>query len=131
MIAIQTRGRCLMFGAAKAGRRIVAGALIASALLLRASASNALDSVTFITDYGYTGVHAYFFEALDRGYYMTAGLEVKIVRGNRSAVTIRLVGDGNAMFVFAHTGFVFLPRPYSHSPDNISSIHHPQQPHPL
>jgi NitT/TauT family transport system substrate-binding protein len=70
-----------MFGAPKAVRRIVAGALIASTILLRPSASRALDSVTLITDYGYTGVHAYFFEALDRGYYRDAGLEVKIVRG--------------------------------------------------
>ncbi len=41
-----------MFGAPKAIRRIVAGVLIASAVLLRPSASKALDNVTLITDFG-------------------------------------------------------------------------------
>jgi TPR repeat protein len=40
-----------------------------------------LDSVTFTTDFGYYGRNAFFFEALDRGYYRDAGLDVKIVRG--------------------------------------------------
>ena len=62
-----------MFGAPKAVHRIVAGALIASTILLRPSASRALDNVTFITDYGYNGRHAYFFDALDRGSTGTPG----------------------------------------------------------
>jgi hypothetical protein len=55
------------------------------------SASRALDNVTLITDFGYNGHHACFFEALDRGYYRDAGFEVKIVRGQGSADAIRHV----------------------------------------
>jgi hypothetical protein len=49
----------------KAVHRIAAGALIASTNLPRPSASRALDNVTLITDFGYNGRHAYFFDALD------------------------------------------------------------------
>ena len=99
-----------MFGAPKAVHRIVAGALIASTILLRPSASRALDNVTLITDYGFNGRHAYFFDALDRGYYRDAGLEVKIVRGQGSVDAIRQVGAGNAMFGFADAGSLILAR---------------------
>jgi NitT/TauT family transport system substrate-binding protein len=99
-----------MFGGPKAVRRIVAGALIASAILLRPSASNALDNVTFITDFGYNGRHAHFFVAVDRGYYRNAGLDVKIVRGQGSNDAIRQVGAGNAMFGFADAGTLILAR---------------------
>jgi NitT/TauT family transport system substrate-binding protein len=98
-----------MFGAPKAVRRIVE-TLIASTILLRPSASNALDSVTFTTDFGYYGRNAFFFEALDQGYYRDAGLEVKIVRGQGSADAIRQVGAGNAMFGFADAGTLILAR---------------------
>jgi NitT/TauT family transport system substrate-binding protein len=99
-----------MFGAPKAVRRIVAGTLIASTILLCPSASSALDKVTFITDFGYNGRHAHFFEALDRGYYRDVGLEVKIVRGQGSADAIRQVGAGNAMFGFVDAGTLVLAR---------------------
>jgi len=69
-----------------------------------------LDKVTLITDYGYNGRHAYFFEALDKGYYRDAGIEVKIVRGQGSADAIRQVGAGNAMFGFADAGTLILAR---------------------
>ena len=93
-----------MFGTSKAIRRIVASALIASTIPLCPSASRALDNVTFITDFGYNGRHAHFFEALDRGYYRDAGIEVRIVRGQGSADAIRQVGVGNAMFGFIDAG---------------------------
>jgi NitT/TauT family transport system substrate-binding protein len=99
-----------MFGVPKAVRRIVAGALIASTILLRPSASWALDNVTLITDFGYNGRHAFFFEALDKGYYRDAGLEVKIVRGQGSMDAIRQVGAGNAMFGFADAAALVLAR---------------------
>jgi NitT/TauT family transport system substrate-binding protein len=99
-----------MFGGPKAVRRIAAGALIASAILLCPGASKALDNVTLVTDFGYNGRHAHFFEALDRGYYRDAGLEVKIVRGQGSNDAIRQVGAGNAMFGFADVGTLILAR---------------------
>jgi NitT/TauT family transport system substrate-binding protein len=63
-----------MFRVAKAVRRTVAGPLIATTILLGPNASRALDGVTFTTDFGYYGRNAFFFEALDRGYYRDAGL---------------------------------------------------------
>jgi NitT/TauT family transport system substrate-binding protein len=99
-----------MFGVPKAVRRIVASALIVSTILLGPNASRALDRVTLTTDFGYYGRNAFFFEALDRGYYRDAGLEVKIVRGQGSADAIRQVGAGNAMFGFADAGTLILAR---------------------
>jgi NitT/TauT family transport system substrate-binding protein len=111
-----------MFGAPKAVHRIVAGALIASTILLRPSASRALDNVTLITDFGYNGRHAYFFDALDRGYYRDAGLEVKIVRGQGSVDAIRQVGAGNAMFGFADAGSLILARANDQIPVKLVAI---------
>jgi NitT/TauT family transport system substrate-binding protein len=111
-----------MFGAPKAVHRIAAGAMIASAILLRPTASAALDNITLITDFGYNGRHAYFFDALDKGYYRDAGLEVKIVRGQGSVDAIRQVGAGNAMFGFADTGSLILARANDQIPVKLVAI---------
>jgi NitT/TauT family transport system substrate-binding protein len=111
-----------MFGVPKAVRRVAAGALITSTILLRPSASAALDNVTLITDFGYNGRHAYFFDALDRGYYRDAGLEVKIVRGQGSVDAIRQVGAGNAMFGFADAGSLILARANDQIPVKLVAI---------
>jgi NitT/TauT family transport system substrate-binding protein len=99
-----------MFEALKAVHRIVAGALITSPIVLWPSLSTALDKITFITDFGYNGRHAHFFDSLDRGYYTEAGIDVTIVRGQGSADAIRQVGVGNATFGFADTGTLVLAR---------------------
>jgi NitT/TauT family transport system substrate-binding protein len=108
-----------MSGTPKVIRRTVAGALIASTILLRPSASRALDNITLITDFGYNGRHAHFFEALDRGYYRDAGLEVKIVRGQGSNDAIRQVGAGNAMFGFVDAGTLVLARANDQIPGKL------------
>ena len=72
--------------------------------------AEALDIVSLITDFGYNGRHAYFFVALDKGYYKAAGLDVKILRGQGSVDAIRQVGAGNATFGFADTGSLVLAR---------------------
>jgi NitT/TauT family transport system substrate-binding protein len=118
-----------MFGAPKAVHRIVAGALIASAILLRPSASNALDSVTLITDFAYNGAHAYFFDAVDRGYYREARLEVKIVRGQGSGDAIRQVGAGNAMFGLADAGTLILARANDQIPVKLVAAVYRKPPH--
>jgi ABC-type nitrate/sulfonate/bicarbonate transport system substrate-binding protein len=117
-----------MFGAAKALHRIVAGAVITSTVLLRSSASNALDSITLIIEWAYQGRHAYFFEALDRGYYRDAGLEVKIVRGQGSMEAIRQVGAGNAMFGFIDVGSLILARANDQIPVKLVAIVYRQPP---
>ena len=65
--------------------RALAGGLFALfALLLSAQWAKALDNVTLITDFGYNGRHAYFFVAIEKGYYKDADLDVKVVRGQGS-----------------------------------------------
>src|ERR1700741_708620 len=111
-----------MFGVPKATRRTVTSGLITSSILLRPSASWALDNVTLITDFGYNGRHAYFFDALDKGYYKDAGLDVKIVRGQGSVDAIRQVGAGNAMFGFADAGSLVLARANDQIPVKLVAI---------
>src|ERR1700726_1552207 len=111
-----------MLGLAPPARHLVVGILIASAMLLRPSPSAALDTVTLITDFGYNGRHAYFFYALDRGYYRDAGLDVKIVRGQGSVDAIRQVGAGNAMFGFADAGSLALARGNDQVPVKLVAI---------
>jgi NitT/TauT family transport system substrate-binding protein len=101
---------------------MVAGALIASAILLRPSASRALDNVTLITDFGYKGRHAFSFVALDRGYYRDAGLEVKIVTSQGAVDAIRQVGAGNAMFGFADAGTLMVARANDQIPVKLVAI---------
>jgi NitT/TauT family transport system substrate-binding protein len=111
-----------MFGAPNAVHSIAAGALFASMILLRPSTSNALDKATLITDYGYNGRHAYFFEALDKGYYRDAGIEVKIVRGQGSMDAIHQVGAGNAMFGFADASSLILARANDQIPVKLVAV---------
>jgi NitT/TauT family transport system substrate-binding protein len=121
-----------MSGTSKAIRRIVAGTLIAgtliagtviaSTILLRPSASRALDSVTLITDFGYNGRHAFFFVALDRGYYRDAGLEVKILPGKGAADAVRQVGAGNAMFGFGDAFALVLARANDQIPVKLVAV---------
>jgi len=99
-----------------------ANALGSRAAAERLEALARLDKVTLITDFGYNGRHAYFFEALDRGYYRAAGLEVKIVRGQGSMDAIRQVGAGNAMFGFADAGPLILARANNQIPVKLVAI---------
>src|SRR5580704_19423078 len=102
-------------------RPIVVGALaLLGALPARPAA--ALDSVSLITDFGYNGRHAYFFVALDKGYYKDAGFDVKIVRGQGSVDAIRQVGAGNATFGFADAGSLVLARANDQIPFKLVAI---------
>src|SRR3972149_1806565 len=93
-------------------------ATVAAAIILGTFAMEsvkAADGVSLITDFGFNGRHAYFFVALDKGYYKDAGLDVKIIGGKGSVDAIRQVGAGNATFGFADTGSLVLAR----AKDNI------------
>jgi NitT/TauT family transport system substrate-binding protein len=88
-------------------------AAVAAAMILGTFAMEsvkAADSVSLITDFGFNGRHAYFFVALDKGYYKDAGLDVKIIGGKGSVDAIRQVGAGNATFGFEDTGSLVLSR---------------------
>ena len=91
-------------------RNIAVGSLLVLGILHEHGPAEALESVSLITDFGYNGRHAYFFVALDKGYYKAAGLDVKILRGQGSVDAIRQVGAGNATFGFADTGSLVLAR---------------------
>jgi NitT/TauT family transport system substrate-binding protein len=82
-----------------------------------------------ITDFGYNGRHAYFFVALDKGYYKDAGLDVKIIGGSGSVDAIRQVGAGNANFGFADAGSLMLSRANDNIPVKLVAVvyAHPPQ----
>jgi NitT/TauT family transport system substrate-binding protein len=111
-----------MPGFAKPLPRMAPSALIALAILLQPGAARALDSVTLITDFGFNGRHAYFFDALDKGFYRDAGLDVKIVRGQGSVDAIRQVGAGNAAFGFADASALVLARANDRIPVKLVAI---------
>jgi len=89
---------------------------------LLAQNSMAADSVSLITDFGYNGRHAYFFVALEKGYYKDAGLDVKIIGGNGSVDAIRQVGANNANFGFADAGSLMLSRANDNIPVALVAI---------
>jgi NitT/TauT family transport system substrate-binding protein len=84
--------------------------------------ARALDNVTLITDFGFNGRHAYFFVAIEKGYYKAADLEVKVVRGQGSVDAIRQVGANNAIVGFADAGSLVLARGNDQIPVKLVSI---------
>ena len=91
-------------------------------VLLIGNAARAIENVTLITDFGYNGRHAYFFVAIEKGYYRDAGLEVKVVRGQGSVDAIRQVGANNAIVGFADAGSLVLARGNDHIPVKLVAI---------
>jgi NitT/TauT family transport system substrate-binding protein len=102
--------------------RCISTTVLTLALACVSQAAGALDTVTLITDFGYNGRHAYFFDALDKGYYKDASLDVKIVRGQGSVDAIRQVGAGNATFGFADAGSLVLARANDQVPVKLVAI---------
>jgi NitT/TauT family transport system substrate-binding protein len=100
-------------------------AFLVAAILLGTSvvqSVKAADSVSLITDFGYNGRHAYFFVALENGYYKDAGLDVKIIGGKGSVDAIRQVGAGNAIFGFADAGSLVLSRANDNIPVKLVAV---------
>ena len=56
--------------------------------------AGAADKITFVTDFGYNGRHAYYFVALEKGYYARQNLDVQIVRGQGVADAVKQVAGG-------------------------------------
>jgi hypothetical protein len=78
--------------------------------LLSSHNASAEDAVTFVTDFGFNGRHAYYYVALDKGYYKAAGMDVKIVRGQGSTDAVKQVASGTAQFGFADTSAVIFAK---------------------
>jgi len=101
---------------------IAVGALALAGLVTTVNRAQALDSVSLMTDFGFNGRHAYFFVALDKGYYADAGLDVKILRGQGSVDAIRQTGANNTTFGFADAGSLVLTRGNDHIPVKLAAI---------
>ena len=91
----------------------------------------AADKVTFVTDFGYNGRHAYYFVALEKGYYARQNLDVQIVRGQGSADAVKQVAAGTAQIGFADTAAVILGRGNDQIPIKLVAIVYAKPPHAI
>jgi NitT/TauT family transport system substrate-binding protein len=112
--------------------RIVSTLLISLVTVLATEGvARAQDKVALITDAGFLGRHAYYFVAIDKGYYKAAGLDVTVIRGQGSAEAIRQVASGNAAFGFADAGSVVLARANDNLPVRVVAIVYARPPHAI
>lgn len=91
----------------------------------------AADKVTFVTDFGYNGRHAYYFVALEKGYYAKQNLDVDIVRGQGSADAVKQVAAGSAQLGFADMAAVILGRGNDQIPAKLVAIVYAKPPHAI
>jgi NitT/TauT family transport system substrate-binding protein len=91
----------------------------------------AADKVTFVTDFGYNGRHAYYFVALEKGYFAAQNLDVDIVRGQGSADAVKQVAAGSAQLGFADTAAVILGRGNDQIPTKLVAIVYAKPPHAI
>ncbi len=89
----------------------------------------AAQKITFTLDFEYAGRHAYYFVALEKGFYREAGLEVEIARGSGSADAIRAVGAGRAPLGFADTGTLVISRTSHGLPVKVVAMVYNRAPH--
>jgi NitT/TauT family transport system substrate-binding protein len=112
-------------------RNIVRLCAALAALVLAVQAAAAADKITFVTDFGYNGRHAYYFVALDKGYYARANLDVDIVRGQGSADAVKQVGAGTAQLGFADAAAVILARGNDRIPVKLVAMVYAKPPHAI
>src|SRR5947209_6794429 len=93
--------------------------------------AEAADKVTFVTDFGYNGRHAYYFVALEKGYYARQNLDVQIVRGQGSADAVKQVAAGTAQIGFADTAAVIRGRGNDQSATKLVAIVYAKPPHAI
>ena len=91
--------------------------------------AGAADKVTFVTDYGLYGRHAYYFVAMEKGYYARENLDIEIVRSQGSANTIKQVANGTAQVGFADAFAVVLGRANDDIPVKLVAMIYPKPPH--
>src|SRR3954469_5918398 len=91
--------------------------------------AHAADKVTFVTDFGYNGRHAYYFVALEKGYYARQNLEVQIVRSQGSADAVKQVAAGTAQIGFADAAAVILGRGNDQIPTKLVAMVYAKPPH--
>src|SRR6516165_4521364 len=86
----------------------------------------AADKITFVTDYGLYGRHAYYFVALEKGFYARENLDVEFVRSPGSANTIKQVANGTAQLGFADAFAVVLGRANDQVPVKLVAMIYPR-----
>lgn len=111
--------------------KLVALASVLLTLSFVGSPVNAADKVTFVTDFGYLGRHAYYFVSLDKGYYKDANLQVDIVRGQGSADAVRQVAAGTAQIGFADAAALVLARANDNVPVKMVAVVYDKAPHAI
>jgi NitT/TauT family transport system substrate-binding protein len=113
-------------------RVLGAGALLGLGLTLgTAVPAWAADSLTFVTDFGFNGRHAYYFLALEKGYYKDEGLDVAIVRGQGSSDAVKQVAAGSAQLGFADASAVILARGNDNTDVKLVSVIYARPPHAI
>jgi NitT/TauT family transport system substrate-binding protein len=108
--------------------RITAATVFAASCA--ASSAQAVE-VNFITDFGFNGRHAYYYVALDKGYYKAEGLDVTILRGQGSIDAVKKVASGAAMIGFADAGAIVLARSNDDIPVKLLAIIYATPPHAI
>jgi NitT/TauT family transport system substrate-binding protein len=93
--------------------------------------AQAADKVTFVTDFGFNGRHAYYFVALDKGYYAKQSLDVQIVRGQGSADAVKQVAAGTAQIGFADAAAIILGRGNDQIPTKLVAMVYAKPPHAI
>jgi NitT/TauT family transport system substrate-binding protein len=93
------------------------------------SAASAADHVTFVTDFGLYGRHAYYFVAIEKGYYAEENIDVDIVRSQGSAAAIKQVANNTAQLGFADAFAVVLGRANDDIPIKLVAVIYPKSPH--
>jgi NitT/TauT family transport system substrate-binding protein len=116
-----------------ANLRIVTGAALFTAALgvLWNQNATAADNITFITDFGFNGRHAYYYVALEKGYYKAANLEVNIVRGQGSSDAVKQVASGTAQLGFADSSAVIFGKANDGIPVKLVSVIYARPPHAI
>jgi NitT/TauT family transport system substrate-binding protein len=111
-------------------RNLLGWAAVAG-LVLTAMTARAAERVSVVMDAGFNGRHAYYFVAIEKGYYEAVGLDVQVVRGQGSADAIKQVAAGNAQFGFADAGSVVLARGNDQVPIKLVAIVYARPPHAI
>ena len=104
---------------------------VALGVLAGVTPSAAADKVSLITDAGFLGRHAYYFVAIEKGYYKDANLDVTVLRGQGSAEAVKQVAAGNATFGFADAGSTVLARGNDKVPVRLVAIVYSRPPHAI
>src|SRR6266568_5378381 len=85
----------------------------------------------FLPEFCFNGRHAYYYVALEKGYYKAEGLNVNILRGQGSIDAVKKVASGAADIGFADAGALVLARGNDAIPVKLLAIIYASPPHAI